>query len=737
MGKKEEPLQDQRFFKSLTDDLPVPIFFKDKKGRITYCNDSFAGMFGLNTEEIIGKTTEEFSPKEFSKIVRQTDHALYRKKGRYEYTAELSPLSTSKKIVTVRKGLVRVGRHTEGIGGVMLDITKQRNFERQLQESENRFKSIFSNSAVAITVADEDEWLISWNSFTEKLLGMKEKDLKGRKINSLYPPEEWAKIKKAGIKQKGYLPHFETQMLKKNGGSIHVDISISTIKDKAGNVTGSIGVIRDISERKRAEERIQESEEKFRSIFENSAVAITLADRDQRIISWNSFTEKLLGRKKKELLSKKISSLYPKEEWAKIKRANISKKGYQHHFETRMIKGNKELIDVDISISVLKDNIGKVTGSIGVIRDISERKEADNRIRESEERFESIFENSAVAITLSDDKERIISWNRFTEQLLERTKKQLRLVSIRSLYPPEEWEKIRGQHIRQKGMQHHLETKMIKGNGQIIDVDISVSVLKDAAGNITGSIGVFRDITERKKAQEKDFLENQLQVKTEFVNRLSHDLRTPLTPITTLLPIVEKRVADEQVKKFVSVCIKNAEYLNDLVNDTLNLARIESGIPFEITKTDIKLVIEEVIEQNKPLFQKFGIKTAISTSGSLVTMADRLRIKEVLENLMMNSAKFMPKGGILTIIGKRQKDDAVLTIKDTGIGIEKKALPHLFKEFYKADESRHELSSSGLGLAICRKIIEKHGGEIFAQSPGKNKGTSVTFTLPIKESFGS
>ena len=200
---------------------------------------------------------------------------------------------------------------------------------------------------------------------------------------------------------------------------------------------------------------------------------------------------------------------------------------------------------------------------------------------------------------------------------------------------------------------------------------------------------------------------------------------------------MEKRVADEQVKKFVSVCIKNAEYLNDLVNDTLNLARIESGIPFEITKTDIKLVIEEVIEQNKPLFQKFGIKTAISTSGSLVTMADRLRIKEVLENLMMNSAKFMPKGGILTIIGKRQKDDAVLTIKDTGIGIAKKDLPHLFKEFYKADESRHELSSSGLGLAICRKIIEKHGGEIFAQSPGKNKGTSVTFTLPIKESFGS
>jgi len=136
---------------------------------------------------------------------------------------------------------------------------------------------------------------------------------------------------------------------------------------------------------------------------------------------------------------------------------------------------------------------------IVAMNDITQRKRAEDELRLAEEKYRTIFENSAVAITLVDEQEQLISWNNFTEGLLEMGKDDLYLKPVSSLYPAREWEKIRAHDIRQKGMQHHLETVMVKKDGTLIDVDISLSVLKDSDGKTTGSIGVIRDITERKK----------------------------------------------------------------------------------------------------------------------------------------------------------------------------------------------------------------------------------------------
>ena len=240
-------------------------------------------------------------------------------------------------------------------------------------------------------------------------------------------------------------------------------------------------------------------EEKYRTIFENYAVAITLADEKERIISWNKYAEELLNMDEKDLFLRHVSSLYPPEEWKKIRAENIRKKGMRYKLETKVFKKGQVLFDAEVSLSVLRGKAGKAVGSVGIIRDISERKKTERKLLESEAKYRTIFENSAVAIMLTDENENIISWNKYAEELLCMGNDDLFMKPVSSLYPLDEWKKIRSANIRQKGMQHHLETKIIKKNNELLDVDISISVLKDHEGNIIGSIGVIKDISEQKK----------------------------------------------------------------------------------------------------------------------------------------------------------------------------------------------------------------------------------------------
>jgi len=251
-------------------------------------------------------------------------------------------------------------------------------------------------------------------------------------------------------------------------------------------------------------------EEKYKTIFENYAIAITLADEKERIVSWNKYTEELLNMDEADLFMKPVSALYPPEEWQRIRAEDVRKKGIKYRMETKMIKKDCGCLDVEISLCTLKGAEGKIVGSVGIIKDVTEQKKIQRELAESEERYRTIFENSAVAITLTDDKERIISWNKYAENLLGMNQDDLYMKPVILLYPPEEWKKIRAENVRQKGMQHHLETKIYKKDNELIDVDISLSILKDYNGRIVGSIGVIKDITEQKKIERALAYEHNL-----------------------------------------------------------------------------------------------------------------------------------------------------------------------------------------------------------------------------------
>jgi len=265
-----------------------------------------------------------------------------------------------------------------------------------LVSAQEKYETIFENYSVAITLADTEERIVSWNKYTEELLNMQENDLFMKPVSSLYPPDEWQKIRKENIRQKGIRYRIETKMFRKNEGPFDVDISLCILKGFKGEIVGSVAIITDITELKKTEKELKESEKKYRTIFDNSAVAITLTDENEKIISWNKYAETLLGMNKDDLYLRPVKDLYPVAEWQKIRSQDVRQKGMQHHLETKIIRKNNDPIDVDLSLSVLKNHEDKIVGSIGVIKDITDQKRLEKTLEESEKKFKLLYEKAPV-----------------------------------------------------------------------------------------------------------------------------------------------------------------------------------------------------------------------------------------------------------------------------------------------------------------------------------------------------
>lgn len=230
-----------------------------------------------------------------------------------------------------------------------------------------------------------------------------------------------------------------------------------------------------------------------------------------------------------------------------------------------------------------------------------------------------------------------------------------------------------------------------------------------------------------------------LVVKDQFVNQVSHDLRTPLTPIMTLLPLIKNEftnIYDEKLQKelteMIDKVIGNAEYLSNIVVDTLSISRLDTGkVKLNMKPYDIYEIVSEIISDNDVVFKDEKIKVTNNIDKGLPKVnVDKMRIREVINNIISNSIKFMERRKEIEFGASVDTNFVTVMVRDTSIGIRPDLVVKIFEEFFKADPSRHE-HSSGLGLSICKRIIEKHGGKICAESLGIGKGSTFKFTIPI------
>lgn len=358
------------------------------------------------------------------------------------------------------------------------------------------------------------------------------------------------------------------------------------------------------------------------------------------------------------------------------------------------------------------------------------------------------------------------------------------------LLPKNDWKKLRkdfSRIINKKEIGNAeingFETYIIHKDGHTIPVEINGKIAKyniDVVGkkNKVQIQGSIRDITERKKAEEErikhlerlssmneelnatneelittqDELENLnrnlekkvkertveieklLKHKDEFIGQLGHDLKSPLTPLVGLLPYLEANEEDPKLKDMLGVVNRNVTFMKDLVVKTLQFERLSlPNMKLDFEDVYLHEIVNQIITNKKFILNEKDIAVKNNVKEKFVICADKLQFKELLDNIITNAIKFTPTGGVITLDAKNEKGSVILSIKDTGIGLTAEQIDHIFDEFYKVDPARHDLDSSGLGLPICKRIVEKHNGKIWAESLGLEKGTTFYVKLPINQ----
>jgi len=226
-------------------------------------------------------------------------------------------------------------------------------------------------------------------------------------------------------------------------------------------------------------------------------------------------------------------------------------------------------------------------------------------------------------------------------------------------------------------------------------------------------------------------LEKLLSQKDEFIGQLGHDLKNPLTPLIGLLPIITEQEKDPKLKEHLQLLSSNAEYMKELIFKTLQLAKLRSSnIQFDIQQLNLKDEIDTVLNRQQPLLKQNKINVENMVNEKISVQADKLRLEELLNNLVSNAIKYTPnENGTIKIDAVKDKDLITVSVKDNGIGMTQEQIDRVFDEFYRADKSMSERDSTGLGLSIAKRIVEKHGGKIWVDSPGKEKGTTFYFSL--------
>lgn len=360
---------------------------------------------------------------------------------------------------------------------------------------------------------------------------------------------------------------------------------------------------------------------------------------------------------------------------------------------------------------------------------------------ESRQLFKVVFDRSPAAITVTDKDERIIAWNPMAEKILDMGRKELFNKPVKDLYPPQEWERMRALQIRKHGMLTDIATKIIRKDGTVLDVNTSISVLKDDSGNIVGAIGIVHDMT-RQKMVEDQLIQAKLAAETAntaksvFLAKMSHEVRTPMNAIIGMLDLTLDTQLDEEQRDNLKAAKDAADHLLSLINDILDLSRAEAGKvvveEIEINAPDIVKNVGKgllVLARNKSIDLLWCVDPAIPRQ----LVGDPVRLRQVLVNLVNNAIKFTHKGKVqisAKLDSLTSKDCVVkFEIMDQGIGIPQKNLETIFDVFTEAhNTTARRYGGTGLGLAICKKIVEMMRGAIWVESV-EGQGSVFHFTI--------
>ena len=630
--------------------------------------------------------------------------------------------------------------------------------------------AIVESSDDAIIAKNLDGLIQSCNSAAERLFGYAARELIGQSVRILIPPERQPEEDDilARMRQGERVEHFETVRLTKQGHRIDISLTVSPVRDHTGAIIGVSKTARDITERKRAAAALAAQQEWFRVTLASIGDGIIAADADGRVTYMNGVAEALTGWTNDTAKGAPLADVFhiineKTRERVGNPAALVIRSGRTLGLANHTVLISRDGTERSIADSAapILDDKGRILGVVLVFRDFTEQRRAEDAVAEQREWFQTTLESIGDAVIATDVRGRVVFMNPVAEHLTG-----WRLDDAREHPCTEVFNIVNEQTLRtvenpvmrvlQEGVVVGLanHTLLISADGTERPIEDSGAPIRNRDGRIVGVVLVFRDVTDRRRAEgerevamrERERLltaermaraeaERANRLKDDFVAMVSHELRTPLNAILGWTQLILKDPQDPaMVQRGLEVVARNTRLQTQLISDLLDISRIVSGkLRLETQSVDLRSVIESAIETVQHAADDKGVTITSQLDSTAEPLAgDPDRLQQVVWNLLSNAVKFTAKGGRVNVALRRAAATSEIVVEDDGVGIHADFLPHVFDRFQQADASRtRRFGGLGLGLSIVRNLVELHGGSVRAISPGPGRGATFIVSLPL------
>ena len=736
-------------FRSVTQTANDAIITTDSWGTIVMWNSAAQQIYGYSEEEILGKPVTLLMPESSRDRFQQGMERLRSEAHTQAFGNTVEAIGVRKDGVIFPAELSIARWETEEgtfYTSITRDITERKRSEEALRESEMRFRLVTRATNEAIWDYDLATSQVWWNDGVKSLFGYSDEQISAEYSwweERIHPDDRDAVLSTFTAILTSRNQYWTGQYRFRRADGEYADVVDRgfIIQDAAGVPIRMIGSMMDVTDRKQTEAALRESDERFRAIYENAPVMIDAFAEDGFCLLWNAECVRVLGYTIEEInsVSDPFELFYPDPELrAEVVQAVISKDGKFREFPVRAKDGSiREQLWANFA---LPDR-----GVIAVGLDITERNLVEEELRASKSRLAGILDIADDAIISVDETQSIILFNQGAEKIFGYKEGEV-LGRPLDILLPARATRVHSTHINKFTRSQRVARKMaerseISGrrkDGTEFPAEASISKLELGGQKIFTVM--LRDVTDRKHVEEvrrqKEAAEAANRAKSEFLSRMSHELRTPLNAILGFAQLLELDDLDSDQHESVSYIMKGGKHLLDLINEVLDISRIEAGtVLLSLEPLRVIEVLQESLDLVGPIAvqRDVEVSAAIDEACEQRVMADAQRLKQVLLNLLSNAVKYNRAGGSARVwCEEREGEWLRLSVSDTGLGIAPENMSRLFVPFERLGAERTDIEGTGLGLALSKRLVEAMGGSMGVESVVE-EGTVFWIDLPVAQ----
>ena len=737
----------------------------DVDGLITYMNTVAESLTGWTHREaagqsldavfrIVNEDTRQPVPNPATKALRDgvvvglVNHTILLQKGGGE-----CPIDDSAAPISDEDGNI------SGCVLIFRDVSAQRRVQRERASqllAARLLASIIESSDDAILSKSLDGVIQSWNAAAERLFGYTAAQAVGRHISLIIPPDRIDEEDRiiASLKAGQRIDHFETERVRSDGQRLLVSLTISPIKDDEGRVIGASKIVRDVTVQRRLEQRERlllvdaaVANAKFQAFFEQGALFAGIMDLDGTLLEANRLSWEACGFTKEQVIGKPFWEgpwWSPSARLSEQIRAASAQaaRGETFRAELPYFVGDGSERIADVTIQPIRDGAGRVLFLAPTGVDITDRR----RVEAERENFVRLVESSTDFIGICDLQGTPFFVNRagLTMIGLDSLDDALR-VPVASFFFPEDQARIVQEFFPSVLREGHGEIEVRFRHfktGEARWMAYKVLTLPDASGRPIAFATVSQDVTERRRLEDnlRELAANLSEAdrrKNEFLAMLAHELRNPLAPMSNAARALRLGGHEgESLRSASDMLERQVRQMSRLVDDLLDMSRITRG-RIELRKEPLELapVVSHAVDAARALYRSMDHELTVTMPDApMLLSADSTRLAQVIGNLLNNASKFTDRGGHVWLMVEKEGHEAVIRVRDNGIGIAQDKLAHVFELFARADEPQSGREGLGIGLALVQRLVQQHGGSIVASSDGPGLGAQFEVRLPLPAS---